>query len=199
MTFDINSAVSSILIRLLIWFYRFLLLKYKLVVKSPMRIIQIAEVTALKFCLQAIPVSKNSARKIKRKEIKSVFSHYKNEANKPDNSEDKITDVLITALINAGKFLGGEETTETWDRGAWIPNGIEFSKKELILNQGLVGLTCSILIFRNKTYWMSTNPYPRNSSFGEDADKVNAIVEIPGLNEFIELLESAGMEEVTLS
>ena len=81
----------------------------------------------------------------------------------------------------------------------WIPNAIEFSKKELILGEGLVGLTCWIHIHRDKTYWMKANPYPRNR-FGEDEDKsVSAVAEIPGLNEFIELLERVGLKMIKFS
>lgn len=211
-----SSILATILTNLLIWLNRAFLIKLFMdtlrwfrrvwelfvVAKSPKLIIRTARAAALSFCLQAI--SKNSARNIKRKEIVSAFSHYQNSiaqirADKPDNSEDKIAVVWIAALIKAGEFLGGKETMASLTDEGWIPNAIEFSEEDLILDEGLVDLKCWIHIHRDKTYWMDANPYPRNS-FGEDADKsVNAVAEIPGLNEFIELLERVGLKMIKFS
>jgi len=212
------EVIAFILITILTWLRRAFLLesirntlrRFKrvwgrlVIAKSPKLIIRTARAAALKFCLQAIPASKNSARNIKREEIVSAFSHYQNSitqirADKPDNSKDKITDAWIAALIKAGEFLGGKETMASLTDEGWIPNAIKFSEEDLILGESLVDLKCWIHIHRDKTYRMDANPYPRNS-FGEDADKsVNAVAEIPGLNEFIELLERVGLKMIKFS
>lgn len=207
---NIISVTFTSLASLLAWFKRVFLLKLFgrvwvrfVVVNCPRLIIRTARATALRYCLQTIPDSKNSARSIKRGEIVSAFSHYRNSiaqirADKPNNSKDKITDVWITALIKAGELLGDGEAAMGSASEAGTPNFIEFSKRDLIPGQGLVGLTCWIHIHRDKTYWTNTSPYP--SSFGENAgDAVNAVVEIHGLNEFIELLENVGLKRVELS
>jgi len=204
MAFDIvtlsvvSSILTTILTNLLIWLNRVFLLKLlrdtlrwsrrvwgRLVfAKFPRLIIRTARAAALKFCLQAIPDSKDTARNIKRKEIMSAFSHYRNNAT------------WIEALIKAGEFMGGGDVGYSGSEGD-IPTDIRFSNEELIPGLGHVGPTCCVYIKRDKTYWIYTEQNLPNSLIQGDVVKaeIRATLEIPGLSEFIELLECVGLKK----
>lgn len=202
MALDILISVSSfILTSLFVWIRRVFLLKlfrdtqrrFRLVwghfwvAKSPKRIIRSARAAALRFCLQAIPASKVSARDIKRREIISAFSHYQNHADS----------VWIAALINAGEFMGGGDVMYSISDEGGTPAGIQFSKVELVPKIGHVDPTYWVHIQQDMTYWIDANKGWVQSDV-VNAD-IHAIVEIPGLGEFIELLESVGMKKIEFS
>lgn len=184
-----SSILTTILTNLFIWLNRVFLLKllrdtlrwFRLlwghfwIAKSSKRIIRAARAAALKFCLQAIPASKEAARDIKRKEIISTFSHYQN------------NDTWIEALIKAGEFMGGEEAAVPLNSEGFTPDAIKFSSEEL---------TCWIHIGRNDTHLIYTSQNQKEIPSEDSNENVNAIVKIPGLNEFIKLLERVGLKMV---